>query len=216
MSEAIGTAPTYVVTGILMLFLLAYGRRYFDGFVDQFGDERQRRIRIVGHEAATRGRRYLLVAIALSIVNGVVVGVTCWLLDLPAAFSLGFVVGVLTVLPLIGVIVGGIPALLLAFGLDGWGRRAVVAGRPARCCRRSRRSSCARSSTPARCASDRPCRSSSGCSAFELYGVGGAVYGIALAVIGLAALDSVGRLRGELAEDETRRPSLRDGQRPQE
>ena len=30
---------------------------------------------------------------------------------------------------------------------------------------------------------------------FELYGVGGAVYGVALAVIGLAALDAVGRLR---------------------
>ena len=48
------------------------------------------------------------------------VGTTCWLLDLPAAFSLGFLSGVLTVLPLIGVVVGGIPALLLAFGLEGW------------------------------------------------------------------------------------------------
>ena len=35
---------------------------------------------------------------------------------------------------------------------------------------------------------------------FELYGVGGAVYGIALAVIGLAALDSAGRIRGEQDE----------------
>ena len=32
---------------------------------------------------------------------------------------------------------------------------------------------------------------------FELYGVGGAIYGIALAVIALAALDAVGRLRGD-------------------
>ena len=35
-SQAAETAPTYLVTGILMLFLLAYGRRYFDGFVAQF------------------------------------------------------------------------------------------------------------------------------------------------------------------------------------
>jgi predicted PurR-regulated permease PerM len=200
-SEAIGTAPTYVVTGILMLFLLAYGRRYFDGFAAQFSEERLRRIRIVGHEAATRGRRYLLVAIALSVVNGSVVGVTCWLLDLPAAFSLGFVAGVFTVLPLIGVIVGGIPSLLLAFGLEGWGSalwllavllllqtfeavavRPFVDGRTVR----------VGPTVPIVV----------GLLAFELYGVGGSIYGIALAVIGMAALDSIGRLRGRLAEGE--------------
>ena len=32
---------------------------------------------------------------------------------------------------------------------------------------------------------------------FELYGVGGAIYGIALAVFALAALDAIGRLRGD-------------------
>ena len=58
-----------------MLFLLAYGRRYFDGFVDQFSRERRERIANVGHDAATRGRRYLLVAVGQSIVNGFVVGV---------------------------------------------------------------------------------------------------------------------------------------------
>ena len=47
-------------------------------------------------------------------------------LGLPAAVSLGFVVGVLTVLPLIGVLVGGIPALLLAFGLLAWWKAVIV------------------------------------------------------------------------------------------
>ena len=53
MSKALGTAPSYVVTGILMLFLLAYGRRYFEGFADQFAPPRRDRIRVVGQEAAT-------------------------------------------------------------------------------------------------------------------------------------------------------------------
>ena len=198
-SEAIGTAPTYVVTGILMLFLLAYGRRYFDGFADQFGSVRRDRIRRVGHDAATRGRRYLLVVIGQSILNGIVIGLTCWVLDLPAAFSLGFLSGVLTVLPLIGVIVGGIPALLLAFGLDGWSTtlwlllvllvlqtveaavvRPIVDPRTVR----------VGPTIPIIVA----------LLGFELYGVGGAIYGIALAVIGLAALDSAGRIRGEQDE----------------
>jgi predicted PurR-regulated permease PerM len=34
---------------------------------------------------------------------------------------------------------------------------------------------------------------------FELYGVGGSVYGIALAVIALAALDAIGRQREHAA-----------------
>ena len=125
-SKALGTAPSYVVTGILMLFLLAYGRRYFEGFADQFAPPRRDRIRVVGQEAATRGRRYLLTAIGQSIVNGLVVGLTCWAVGLPAAVSLGFVVGVLTVLPLIGVLVGGLPALLLAFGLLAWWQAVIV------------------------------------------------------------------------------------------
>ena len=32
---------------------------------------------------------------------------------------------------------------------------------------------------------------------FDLYGIGGAIYGIALTVIGFAALDAVGRIQGD-------------------
>ena len=125
-SKALGTAPSYLVTGILMLFLLVYGRRYFDGFVDQFSSPRREHLRTIGHEAGGRGRRYLLVVIAESIFNGFVVGLTCWAVGLPAFVSLGFVAGVLTVLPLFGVLVGGIPALLLAFGLLAWWQAVLV------------------------------------------------------------------------------------------
>lgn len=204
--EAVGTAPTYLVTSILMLFLLIYGRRYFEGFAAQFGPERQARIRTVGHDAAIRGRRYLLIVIGHSIVNGTIIGTVCWLVGLPAAFSLGFVVGVMTVLPLIGVFVGGIPALLLAFGLEGWPAmfwllfallvlQAIEAAvvRPY--------------------VDDRTVRVGPtvpiivGLLGFDLYGGGGAAYAIALAVIGLAALDSAGRLRGDADDPSVPAPS---------
>jgi predicted PurR-regulated permease PerM len=195
-SEAVGTAPTYVVTGILMLFLLAYGRRYFDAFAEQFGDERRERIGRVGHAAATRGRRYLLVALGQSILNGVVVGLTCWLLDIPAAFSLGFVVGALTVMPLIGVMVGGIPALLLAFGLQGWSTTLWLLA--VLLVLQTIEGIVVRPFVDARTVRVGPTIPIVvGLLAFELYGVGGSVYAIALAVIGLAALDSVGQIRGE-------------------
>jgi putative heme transporter len=195
-SKALGTAPSYVVTGILMLFLLAYGKRYFDGFANQFAPPRRDRIRVVGHEAASRGRRYLLSVIGHSIANGLIVGLTCWAVGLPAAVSLGFVAGVLTVLPLIGVLVGGLPALLLAFGLLAWWKALIVlvvllalqafeiaVVRP----RVDRRTVRVGPTIPIIV----------GLLGFELYGVGGSVYGIAIAVIALAALDAIGRERAQ-------------------
>jgi predicted PurR-regulated permease PerM len=196
-SKALGTVPSYLVTGILTLFLLAYGRSYFDGFADQFNPERGARIRAVGGEAASRGRRYLLVVLAESTFNGLAVGVVCWLLGLPAAVSLGFAVGVMTVLPLMGVLVGGIPALLLAFSLPGWGAAAwillvLIALQVVE-------AAVVRPVVDARTVRVGPTIPIVvGLLGFDLYGIGGAVYGIALAVIAMAALDAVGRQRGDL------------------
>lgn len=190
-SEAVGVAPTYLVTGILMLFLLGYGRRYFDGFAAQFNEARRERIRRIGRDAAIRGRRYLLLALAQGIVAGVLVGATCWVLDVPAAFSLGFVTGVLAIVPLVGIVVGGVPALLLALGLQGWRTAAwlalVVVGL------QLVEAWVVRPVVDSRTVRVGPTVAIIiGLLGFELYGIGGAVYGIALAVIGLAALDSAG------------------------
>lgn len=188
---ALGTVPTYLVTGILMLFILAYGRRYFDAFVDQFSGERRARIATIGSAGATRGRRYLLVALAQAIIGGLVVGLTCWLLDLPAAASLGVLAGALTILPLIGVIVGGVPALLLAFGLEGWGSAMWVAA--VLIVLQVIEGAVVRPYVDARTVRLGPTVPIIvGLLGFELYGLGGAVYGIAVAVIALAALDAAG------------------------
>jgi putative heme transporter len=195
-SRVATTAPTYLVTGILMVFLLAYGRRYFDAFVGQFGEDRRDDIRTVGLAAALRGRRYLLIALAHSLVNGIIVGLLCWALDLPAALSLGVAVGVFTILPLIGVLVGGIPALLLAFGLEGMATGLVVLAVlvalqtvEALVVRPRVDDSTVRLGPAAPIVV--------GLLGFELYGLGGAIYGIALTVIGFAAVDAIGRIRGE-------------------
>ena len=130
------TAPTYVVTGHPDAVPARLRPALLRGLRRPVREPRRRdRIRVVGQDAATRGRRYLLAAIGQSIVNGVVVGLTCWAVGLPAAVSLGFVVGVLhACCPLIGVLVGGVPALLLAFGLRRVDDRCIVlrgAARPA-------------------------------------------------------------------------------------
>lgn len=201
-SAAAATLPTYFVTGILMLFLLAYGRRYFEGFADQFGPARRARIRIVGQAAGMRGRRYLLILLAHSIVNGIVVGTMCWILGLPAERALGFAVAAFTAIPIIGVVVGGIPAALLAFGLEGWMSGVIVV--VALVVLQAIEAAVVRPYVDPRTVRVGPTIPIVvALLGFELYGAGGAVYSIALAVIALAALDAVGRLRDDTGVDAT-------------
>lgn len=195
--QALGTLPTYLVTGILMLFLLAYGRRYFRALLAQFDDEQRReRLRAVGGRALRRGRTYLLFTIGHALVNGVVFGLACWFFDLPAPLSLGFAVGALTPIPVVGVIVGGLPALLLAFGAESGGVGAgvlivVVALQVGE-------TLVVRPFVDSRSVRLGPTVPIVvGLAAFELYGVGAAVYAIALAVLSLAALDAVGWAQGD-------------------
>ena len=211
MSQAAETAPSYLVTSILMLFLLAYGRRYFEGFVDQFPEERRDDMRTVGRAAALRGRQYLLVALGQSDRQrgDRRVGVLGARASRPPSAS-GFAVGVFTLLPLIGVLVGGIPALLLGFGLEGWQDGMIVL--VVLIALQTIEAAVVRPIVDARTVRVGPTIPIIvALLGFELYGVGGAIYGIALAVIGLAALDAVGRLRGDDPRPTT--PS-RPGRRP--
>ena len=120
----------------------------------------------------------------------------CWLLDLPAPVSLGAAVGVLTVIPLIGTFVGGLPALLLAFGSDSWPVGVTVLAllvvlqaievlvvRP--------------TSTTGPCAWAPPWRSSSPSSPSSCTAQVEPLYAIALAVLALAALDAYGAERDD-------------------
>ena len=195
-STATATFPAYIVTGILMLFLLAYGRRYFDGFVAQLPSARQPAVRTVGQQAVLRGRRYLLAVLGHSLVNGVVVGLVCSWIGLPASFALGFAAGVFTMIPLVGILVGGIPAVLLAFGLEDWAGLVVVGVLVAL---QAIEVGVVRPIVDHRTVRVGPTIAVVvALLGFELYGVGGALYGVALAVIALAALDAAGALRGRV------------------
>ncbi len=192
-----GRLPTFLVTGVLMLFLLAFGRRYVLGMLSLFDDLGRRHVvRRVLMLGARRGRTYALCTLAHSLVNGLVFGVACWLLDLPAPVSLGFAVGLTTAIPLIGTFIGGVPALLLAFGSSSWPVGVTVLAllvtlqavevlivRPL--------------------VDSRSVRVGTTVAivvvliAFDLYGVGAAICAVGLAAIGLGALDVYGASRDE-------------------
>jgi predicted PurR-regulated permease PerM len=197
LDRAVGVVPTYLVTGILMLFLLGWGRRYINGFLGQFDDiDRRARWRALIDRTARRGRTSLLCALAHAAATGIVFGVICWLLDLPAPFGLGLAVAAMTPIPLIGVLVGGIPALLLAFGDQSWGTAItvllVVVGL------QIVEAGIVRPWVDARTVRLGPMVPIVvGLLGFELYGLGGAAYGVALSVLAMAALDAIGWVQGD-------------------
>ena len=190
-SEAASTLPTYVVTAILMLFFLVGGHRYIDGFLGQLHEPRQTRWRSILTVAARNGRGWLAGSIGVGLVVGLAVGTAAWIADLPAAVSMGLIAGVLAVTPFVGIVMGGLPVVLLAFGFEGWSDGVAISGllvglqlidallvRPAL----ERATVRVGVTVPLLVA----------LVGFEIYGIGGAMYAVAVAVLGLAALDAAG------------------------
>lgn len=123
------TVPTYIVTGILMLFLLTRGRRYLNDAVAQIREPNSRkRANDVLRVGLTRGRNRLLF-IVVQIVAVTLSGFTVFeLLDLRASFILAFVLGVASAMPFVGLLVAAVPAGIMAYGLHGVSATVIVAG----------------------------------------------------------------------------------------
>lgn len=201
-SGAANTLPTYVVTGILMLFFLVGGHRYVNGFLEQLPEPRRSRWRRILVTGVGNARGWLLGSIGIGAVVGVCVGTVSWQADLPAAISMGLIAGLLAITPVVGVVLGGFPAVLLAFGFEGWRTGAAVTGllvvlqlldalvvRPAL----ERRTVRVGVTVPVLVA----------LVGFELYRVGGAVYAVAVAVLVLGVLDAAGyRVDGDDGDED--------------
>lgn len=121
------TLPTYIVTGVLMLFLLVQGRRYIRGGLAQIPDpvRRERAAQIIG-TGLRRGRNRLLMTVAQVTVVTLAALALFTVLDLRAAFVLAFVLGVSSVLPVVGVFFAGVPAVVMAYGFEGTGAAVAV------------------------------------------------------------------------------------------
>jgi predicted PurR-regulated permease PerM len=194
--HAVGAAGTYFVCGILTLFLLIYGPRMWRGALAQIGTgERRQRFEDVAGRAALNARRYILWSLAQAVVASGVIGLAAWALSLPAPFVLGALVGTIGLVPVLGMVVGGLPALLVAAGLNGWRDVVIVAAlvlvlqvveivlvRP----RVDRATVHVGPALPAIVA----------LIGYQVYGIGGAFYGAAGLVFVVAYLDAAG-IEGE-------------------
>lgn len=186
-----GSGPTYLVGAILTVFLLTYGPRIAAGALAQDRDaERRNRVAAITAPAIKQARRAVVLTTGFALLYGSIATLVSQSLELPAPAAIGFAVAVLALLPHVGLAVGSVPLLLLTIafrsgalaltlavvvivlqGLDSlyvrpWiARRAVHVGL----------------FVPWVVA----------LMGYAIYGVGGAAYGVLLAVFGLAVLDGL-------------------------
>jgi predicted PurR-regulated permease PerM len=112
---AAGTASTYVLTGVLTVFLVIYGPRFVSSALRQIHDPaRQASVTATVYHASGRARAYLLVILAQTIAITAVCSAVFYLLNLPAPFVLALLVGWLGTIPVLGIILGGLAPLLVA------------------------------------------------------------------------------------------------------
>lgn len=187
LASAAGTVPSYFVSFILTIFFILYGERMFEGAVDQTRD--RVRLERVLREGVQRGRSYVW----WSLLQGTVVGLATYALadqlDLPAPTVLGLVAGVAAAVPYIGIVVGVLPTVLLVAGLESpavgvalTATALTAQGVEALVIRRfvDRRTLHVGPAIPVIV----------GSVGLEVYGIGGALYGVALAVLLLAVADA--------------------------
>ena len=187
------SAGAWFVCIVLTAFLLSWGPRLGAAGLRQIGDEERRQeVGRTLHHAVGTGRRYLLGVLTLSILSGIVAWAMCDLEGVPAPLALAVAIAASSVIPGVGVVVGALPAVLLevALGTNVGGIRLAVGFLVLQ----AAHALVLRRVVATRSLSVGPAVIVIALVlGFDAYGVGGAYYGAALAVFGVAALDAVGK-----------------------
>jgi len=201
LASTAGTAPTYLVAGILTLFLMSYGPRLAHSAVEQLRSPSQREaVSDVVTRALNRSRRAVLLMVAEGLLAGLLVTGAAYLLDVPSPAALGLAAGVLAMLPHVGIVLGTLPLILLILALRS-DIDAIVAAVVIIACQ------LLDSYVVRRRISDYSVHVGLLVPwvvvvvGYAVYGVGGAAFAVVFAVFGLAVVDELGdRRRSEEAD----------------
>jgi len=199
-----GTAPAYLVCAVLTVFLMTYGPRLLDALLRQDPDEDRRdRVRKLVGPAVAKARAGVLLTAGLGFAVGILTATVARELDLPAPAAVGLTAGALALLPHVGIVIGSVPLLLLSLGFRTNSATlvllvAVLAAqafdslwlRP----RIARRSLDTGLLVPWVVAM----------LGYQIYGIGGAGYGLVFAIGGLAVFDRLHELNEERATEGSR------------
>jgi predicted PurR-regulated permease PerM len=195
-----GTAPTYLVGGILTLFLMSYGPRFAQSAVNQLPSPRQRTaVTDVVTTALNRSRRAVFLLVGEGVVVGLLVTGIAYVLDLPSSAALGFAAGLLAMLPHVGIVLGNLPLILLLLALRS-DLAAIVAAVVVIACQLGDSYIVRRRISLYSVHVGLLVPWVVVLVGYAVYGVGGAAFALVFAVFGLAVLDELAARRHEEEE----------------
>jgi len=191
--EARATAASvgaYFVGTVLVLFLLAWLPRFIERGIAQIGDETRRaRAWEVTGQTLGAARRYLSMAVLVALATGMLTyGIARWA-SLPAPVALGLFVAIFSVVPYVGVMIGSLPAVLLAVGLET--SRTALALFVAVCAVQVGAAIVQQRVQHATLYVGPGITLIVGLLGFATYNIGGAVFGVAATVFALALVDAL-------------------------
>jgi predicted PurR-regulated permease PerM len=123
--SAASRGVSFLITFVLLLFLLASGPKFIDAGLRQVADEaRRERLRAVLIEAYGRFWRYVAATLGRAVLAGLFTYAVVQLADLPGPVILAVWVGAWSIVPAVGVVVGSLAVALIAvpesFSLAAW------------------------------------------------------------------------------------------------
>jgi predicted PurR-regulated permease PerM len=114
-----GAAAALVVVIVAGIYIAVSPEVYRDGFVMLFPKPMQAQIAETLDDAGEALRLWLGGQLLAMIMVGILIGVGLALVGVPSALALGLIAGVTEFIPIVGPVIGAIPALLLA-STEGW------------------------------------------------------------------------------------------------
>jgi predicted PurR-regulated permease PerM len=122
-----GAVVSAVTVLILSIYMLFEGPTIKEGFLRVFPGRHHRRLEAVLGRIGEKFGGWLRGQLLLGLVVGVAAGLGTWILGLPYPFLLGLAAGATELVPMVGPILGAIPAVLVALFGPWWRIAAVVA-----------------------------------------------------------------------------------------
>ena len=117
-ADALRSAATrgvaFLATGVLTIFFLIHGPRLLGAGIAQLPTRRQQQTQRVAVAAYRRAWRYLAGTVGMSAIAGLLAYLCARVLELPGATPLAVWVALIDIVPLVGVVLGALPIVLLA------------------------------------------------------------------------------------------------------
>lgn len=117
----------FLATAVLTIFFLIHGGRLLTSGANQLREDRRDRAKQVAAAAYPRAWRYIVGSIGMALIAGLLTYGCAQVLDLPGAAPLALWMALVDVVPVLGVVLGALPLVLLTAVTSPWWQTTLVA-----------------------------------------------------------------------------------------